>query len=291
MPCFYPQKAYKTTDGKVTFVRKSGTSNLTLSCGRCTGCRLERARQWGVRCMHESSMHQDNCFITLTYSDEQLPNNESINVKHFQKFIKRLRKSVAPKKIRYLHCGEYGEQSRRPHYHAIIFNHDFEDKILCRNDPKMPLWTSETLDTLWGYGFTNIGNVTFASASYVAKYILKKITGDTAPDHYSHITRYGELVALTPEYLTMSRRPGIGYTWWQQFKNEVYPCDYITFNGHKQKPPKYYRRFLESEEPEKFKIVRQQDRRQARRNKQDRTHERLMVIEQCTNAKIQSRKL
>jgi len=241
--------------------------------------------------MHEAQMHEENCFITLTYSDENLPTDESINVKHFQKFIKKLRKSVEPKKIRYLHCGEYGEESRRPHYHAIIFNHDFEDKQLCRADQKMPLWTSQTLDTLWQYGFTNIGNVTFASASYVAKYILKKINGATAPAHYSHITRYGESVQLQPEYMTMSRRPGIGFTWWQQFKDEVYPCDFITFNGHKQKPPKYYRRFLESEEPEKFKQVKQQDRRQAKKTRQDRTHDRLMVIEQCTQAKIQSRKL
>ena len=91
--------------------------------------------------------------------------------------------------------------------------------------------------------------------------------------------------------MTMSRMPGIGNQWWNDFKKEVYPCDFIVVNGHKQKPPKYYRRFLEIEDENTMKKVKQQDRRQARRNKQDRTHERLMVIEQCTKAKIQSRKL
>jgi len=241
--------------------------------------------------MHEASLHEENCFITLTYSDENLPTDESINVKHFQKFMKKLRHKVSPKIIRFIHCGEYGEENRRPHYHAILFNHDFEDKQLCREDPKMPLWTSETLDSLWGYGFTNIGSATFESATYVAKYILKKINGESAHEHYSHITRYGETVNLTPEYMTMSRKPGLGFKWWEKFKQDCYPSDFIVINGHKQKPPKYYRRFLEIEDPDTFTQVKKQDSIQAHKTAKDRTHDRLMVIEQCTEAKINARTL
>ena len=101
MACYYPQKAYKAKDGRVTFVRKEAIANLTLPCGNCLGCRMARSRQWGVRILHEASLHENNMFITLTYDDEHLPIDESVNVKHFQKFMKAYRNKISPNKIRF----------------------------------------------------------------------------------------------------------------------------------------------------------------------------------------------
>ena len=151
-----------------------------VPCGQCIGCRLERSRQWAIRCVHEASLHTDNCFITLTYSPDCLPSDGSLNHDDFQKFFKRLRKHIAPKKIRYYMCGEYGEDLQqpsklgRPHFHACLFGLDFDDKQLyiVRDDVK--LYTSATLEKIWGKGFVTIGDVTFESAAYVARYIAKK---------------------------------------------------------------------------------------------------------------------
>lgn len=196
--------------------------------------------------MHESQLHDENIFLTLTYDNEHLPQDESINVRHFQLFMKRLRKKYPGKKIRYFHCGEYGEKLSRPHYHAIIFNHDFKDKKRYNKH----LFHSEELDDLWQKGLCTIGEVTFESCAYVARYITKKITGDMSHEHYKHVTRYGELVDLQPEYISMSRRPGIGSEWMKQFKDDVYPHDYVIMNGKKLKPPKYYDEHYEKLHPE-----------------------------------------
>jgi hypothetical protein len=134
MPCYFPITAWRSKDGKneagkwpVVFKPTAGylDKELKLPCGRCIGCRLERSRQWAVRCVHEASLHEKNCFITLTYSPENLPKDGSLDVSHFQKFMKRFRKRFGPG-IRFFHCGEYGESLSRPHYHACIFGFDFE---------------------------------------------------------------------------------------------------------------------------------------------------------------------
>lgn len=295
MACFYPQRAYqgrKNANGKrqVTFVKKDAISNIILPCGKCTGCRLEKSRQWAMRCMHEASLHDENCFLTLTYSEENLPIDGSLNLKHFQDFIKRLRKQLEPRKIRFYHCGEYGEKFSRPHYHSIIFNYDFPDKKIWKQEKDYTLWTSDQLDTIWQHGFGSIGRVTFDSAAYVARYIMKKITGKRAQDHYNVISRYGEIVDLAPEYTTMSRgrRPdgGIGYRYYEKFKSEIFPDDFVIINGKKVKPPKYYERFFEKENPEAFKKHKQRLKKIAAKNKKDNTYERLLVKEKCTKARL-----
>jgi len=218
---------------------------MTLPCGRCIGCRLERARQWAVRIMHESQMHDSNCFITLTYAPEHLPKDGSLSVSACQSFLKRLRSRVSPVKIRFFLCGEYGENFERPHYHAIIFGYDFPDKVKMISAGS-PIFTSETLDDCWGMGYTSIGSVTFDSASYVANYATKKVTADkpyidrlgrrqpSAKEHYQ---------GRHPEFILMSRRPGIGRHWIEKFQADVYPSDEIIVNEHISKPPRYYDNF------------------------------------------------
>jgi len=287
MPCINPQSAFKGRDGSVTFVRKDAIANLKLDCQQCIECRKKRSLHWGIRMMHEASMHENNMFLTLTYDDEHLPVDESLHLQHFQKFMKAYRNKISPTKIRFFHCGEYGTDNRRPHYHAIIFGHEFSDiqnfgKNLC---------TSEQLNELWQNGFTTIGNVTLESATYVAKYILKKVTGSLAPEHYSHITRYGEEVSLTPEYTTMSRRPGIASTWYEEFKNDIHPEDFISIKGKKLPVPKYYNKKYKAEDPEGYLQLRKRQLKIAKETAHNRTSKRLKVIEKCAIARQTIRKL
>ena len=146
MPCYSPLTAYKgksTDSGKMclSFKRSEGLfgsfSAINLPCGQCIGCRLERSRQWAVRCMHEASLHDENSFLTLTYSDENLPPGGSLHLPDFQNFMKRLRKSIAPKRVRFYHCGEYGDILSRPHYHALLFGYDFDDRKFLLSEMKI----------------------------------------------------------------------------------------------------------------------------------------------------------
>ena len=213
MACYYPMKAYRSQtvnpSGKrsIVFNKNQGFADMEveLPCGQCIGCRLERSRQWAIRMAHEAQLHEDNCFLTLTYNDENLPKHNSLKLKDFQKFMKRLRKAFG-KKIRFFHCGEYGEKFQRPHYHAIIFGLDFKDKILFSEQNDQKLYISPTLNKIWGLGHATIGDVTFQSAAYVARYITKKITGDRAQDHYNEINyETGEILSeRRPEYTTIS---------------------------------------------------------------------------------------
>lgn len=210
-----------------------------MPCGKCIGCRLEYSRQWAIRCVHEASLWEDNCFLTLTYSDENLPENGSLSKgqgSDFQLFMKRLRKKFG-EGIRFFQCGEYGEQNFRPHHHACLFNFDFPDKVLWSNRLGNRLYTSEILNSIWGHGYCIIGEVTFESAAYVARYITKKIYGDRATEYYDN---------RIPEYITMSRRPGIGSGWIEKYGKNTYPNDDIVINGKKLKPPKYYDRVYEA---------------------------------------------
>lgn len=279
----------KTGKRQIVFNKKSGYVDQPqeVPCGQCTGCRLERSRQWAVRCLHEASLHDDNSFITLTYSPEHLPEHGTLVKKHFQDFIKRYRKSIHPKKIRYYHCGEYGEKLSRPHYHALIFGHDFQDKIKIREAGPKSLHTSQKLNDLWGKGNVIIGAVTFDSAAYVARYIMKKITGQNAEEHYKRVNPdTGEIVNLEPEYTTMSRRPGIGHNWYQKYKDEVYPDDFVIINGRKARPPKYYEQQLEKEDQTLFDKHRSALKRKAMKQKENNTPERLAVREKVAKAKL-----
>lgn len=264
MPCYTPLQAWRGRvpgkSGKTPIVFDKSDSCLAeiqVPCGQCIGCRLERSRQWAIRCVHEASLHRDNCFITLTYDDENLPPDGSLNVKHFQDFMKRLRKHIHPHKVRFYHCGEYGSKLGRPHYHAILFGWEPGDLELWQiTKTGERLYISPTLQKLWPFGFSTVGAVTFESAAYVARYILKKQTGEQAELHYTRLNAStGELEPIRPEYTTMSRRPGIAADWYDQFKDDVFPDDFVVHENRKLKPPRYYLDRYEIEEPDLWKKI------------------------------------
>lgn len=286
MACTRPLAAYKGPDGKIKFNSVEGYVDrpLQLKCGQCGGCRLERTRGWALRCMHEAQLHSNTCFLTLTYSNETLPEDLGLDVTHWQKFAKRVRKELGP--FRFLHCGEYGEQNLRPHYHAIMFGHDFhEDRSLWKEKDGNRLYRSEKLDKLWGKGFATIGPVNFDTAAYVAKYALKKRTGPQAEDHYNRIDpSTGECWNVRPEYATMSRRPGIGYEWFKKYKRDVYPEDFVAAKGQKFRPPAYYDSLLEDGDPDCYREMLERRRSKVRAQSADHTPERLRVREKVGEA-------
>ena len=252
MPCFHPITAYHKIGGGITWThRESNGIKLTVSCKQCTGCRQEYARQWAMRNIHEASLWLNNIFITLTYNDQNLPEHNKLVKKDFQDFMKRLRKhkkANTKNPIRFFHCGEYGEKFGRPHYHAILFNTNFNDRKPIPGQKN--LTTSDTLKKLWGKGHVSIGDVTFQSASYVAGYVQKKINGKQKEDHYRRIDKTtGETWVLPQEYATMSRRPGIAGLWFAKHKKDVYPSDNIHINGKEMRPPKYYDNLFQEQNP------------------------------------------
>ncbi len=285
MVCFHPLTAYRAHGGSIVFNAKDGFRDLPveLACGQCQGCRLERSRQWAIRCVHEAQMHSKNSFITLTYSNEFLPKDGSLCLEDWQKFAKRLRRRAGP--FRFFHCGEYGEVNLRPHYHACIFGLDFiADRGLWKDDGKHPLFRSPLLDETWGLGFATVGALTFKSAAYVARYVMKKATGDLAKMKYSRISEAtGEEFCVKPEYVTMSRRPGIGSSWFEKFKSDVYPSDEVVHEGKRYRPPRFYDCKLDGGELDEYRVRR---RRAVGTRVKDLSPERLAVREECLEAQL-----
>ena len=212
--------------------------------------------------MHENQMHEQSCFLTLTMSPEYLETREnpwSLDKTEFQRFMKRVRKKYG-KKIRYFHCGEYGEKNQRPHYHAIMFGLDPEDKQLFQIREDIKLYTSPTMAQLWPYGHHSIGEVTLESCAYVARYVTKKVNGEKAEQHYIRWDPLtGEGIPIEPEYATMSRKPGIGRSWLEKYKQDVYPHDYVIIKKHPIRPPRYYDTLLAEEELEQIKQKRKEE--------------------------------
>lgn len=296
MPCYSPLTGYRSrsvnASGKrsIVFSPHQGFRDMPvkLPCGQCIGCRLERSRQWAIRCVHEAQLYDRNSFITLTYSDENLPKDASLNVEDWQKFMKRLRKRYG-KGVKYFHCGEYGEQFGRPHYHAILFNLDFSDKeLLCRRKDG-DLYVSESLERLWTLGHSSIGDVTFESAAYVARYVTKKITGKNALHHYNKIDlQTGEILAeRRPEYQTSSKAEAIGRAWLEKYMTDVYPDDFVVLRGKKLKPPRYYNSRYELAYPSEYASLRAARTQAAKNPKHEanNTWERLAVREHIQKEK------
>lgn len=320
MPCFHPMQAY--SDGlhpsgkrRIRFYKKSRkdyaeNSEFKLPCGQCSGCRLEYSRRWAIRCVHEASIHEQNCFITLTYDDEHLPNPPSLDLSHFQLFMKRLRKRFG-NGIRFFHCGEYGEKYGRPHYHACLFGFDFSDRVFYTSRNGVKLFTSQVLSELWPYGFSSVGDVTFESAAYVARYVMKKVGGKDkdkiVPRFYSdiedivmlkHYERFdsstGEIYLLKPEYTTMSRGGksavgnlgGIGKPWFDKYRCDVYPFDEVILRDVKMRPPKYYDSLYEIDFPDRIKRIKEQRVLAADEFSSDNTYKRLLDREKCQLAKL-----
>ena len=195
--------------------------------------------------MHEASLHKEKSYITLTYNNENLPQYGSLVRRDYQLFMKRLRKHYEPKTIRFYQCGEYGEKLGRPHYHACLFGHQFQDLEFFKTINGFPLYTSETLKKLWPQGNHLVGSLTFESAAYVARYILKKQNGKNKNDHYQNIDQdTGEISIKIPEYTTMSRGgrsgKGIANGWYKKYSTDVYPSDQVIVRGRSCRPPRYY---------------------------------------------------
>lgn len=237
--------------------------------------------------MHEAQLHDDNCFITLTYDEQRLPWGGTLVLGHFQKFMKRLRKRHGAG-IRFFHCGEYGGSTGRPHYHALLFGLDFDDKEWLKdNDQGDPLFTSSNLSSLWPYGHASVGALSAQSAAYVTRYALKKVTGHNAEAHYETMHEStGEIFQKRPEYVTMSRRPGIGARWLERFGDEVFPDDFVVVNGKERKVPKSYDKLLEKADPRLFARVKSERRRTGMAYSAERTPERLRVRERVCEARV-----
>lgn len=231
MPCNRPIPAYyanevneKTGKRGLTFIPRNRylgsdlnyTSPIEVPCSKCVGCKADQSLMWSIRAYHESSLYEQNSFVTLTYDDKNLPADGKIDKTHLQKFFKRLRKSG--EKIRYFACGEYGEKTRRPHYHAIIFGKDWlEEKVTINEN----LYTAESLAQIWGLGMVSIAPVTMASICYVCGYVTKKIND---PDTFN----------------LMSRRPGIGSQFLEKYKEDLLRTSSVTIDGREYPIPKRY---------------------------------------------------
>lgn len=254
MSCYTPILAYRTRTG-ISFHQNDDENlyEIKLPCGQCLGCRAEYARQWAVRITHEASLHEQNCFLTLTYDNEHINAQRSLDKSDPQLFMKRLRKWCWQQnkkhganygKLGYFMCGEYGENKSRPHYHSCLFNFDFPDKLRIEDSRSgHEQYQSKILDKIWQMGRATIGSLTPESAAYTAGYVNKKIRGSNASDYYGD---------LLPEFTTCSRRPAIGLNWIKKFHSDIYNYDTCMIQGKTQRPPRYYDKFFEKEFPEKY---------------------------------------
>lgn len=287
---------------------------MMLPCRGCKGCRLAHSKEWAMRCYHEASMYNDNCFVTLTVNEEFreiLFPGGSLNRDVITKFLHRLRskmrrgvtyldvageeRSYSSDNIRYFYCGEYGPLLGRPHFHVLLFNVDFPDKYFFKMINGKPYYRSDILESIWAdpktgksYGYSSIGEVTYESAAYVARYCFKKVTGKQAKEHY---TRYdnvtGEEYQVKPEWSQGSNRPGLGKPWLDEYGlSEVYPsdkCPYRTKDSNTVgKPPRYYDKLLERQNPQLYEYVKAQRKENMERLEDDNIFSRLKEKEEWT---------
>lgn len=300
MACNRPLSAFQDADGKVHIGHERrgypAVRTFNIPCGRCMGCRLKKSREYAIRCMHEAKCWPENSFITLTYDNAHLPPDRGLYHKHFQDFMKRLRdyyRRRDNRTIRYYMCGEYGENLGRPHYHAILFNVGFPDKLYFKTEGGFKLYTSSILNQLWTLGQNNlIGEVSLESAGYVARYCTQIITGDNAKDHYAlYNQETGEIHHRPPEYAKMSLKPGIGATWLLKHIKDVYPADEVITNGRPSKPPRYYDKLLERvQQDDLLGYVQHKRYKRAQKGAKDNTDERLAVKEELQWARLAQRK-
>lgn len=204
--------------------------------------------------------------------------------------MKRLRKGAGGAKIRFYMCGEYGNDHARPHFHACLFGYDFEDKIYWKKTgAESKIYRSKELEERWGKGYCSVGDVTFESAAYVARYIMKKMTGREGEKSYERVDKEtGEIWKKRSEFNKMSLKPGIGAGWIEKWKDDVYPEGEVVINGKKVRPPKYYDERYKREHPEQHETMIFDRYKVAVDRFEDRTDERLKVREEVTKARIRT---
>lgn len=249
--------------------------SLLVPCKQCRGCRIDYARHWADRIVMESltSLPHSCFFVTLTYNQESLLNNftgysfehvyqgntyeisaATLIKKDLQDFNKRLREEFRSKyghtNIRFYAAGEYGSMSRRPHYHVCYFNLPIQDlEYYTTNFQGDKLYTSPTLERLWGKGYVVIGELTWESAAYTARYVVKKFKGQQAEKFYYD---HGHVL---PEFCLMSNRPGLGGDYYEQHKVEIYKYDHIQLPSSDKRDgltsvPRYFDKLLEKYQAE-----------------------------------------
>lgn len=230
--------------------------------------------------MHEREAHERACFLTLTYDDDHLPEHGHLNKRDLQLFLKRLRKNTG-ERLRYFACGEYGENFGRPHFHLALFGQDFRrDAYAIRTQDGTPMWGHELVDATWRNGFAPMGELTFESAAYIARYCTKKITGQAAEQHYQGRPR---------EFATMSLKPAIGADWIDQWHADVYPSDQVIVRGKPCKPPRYYDARRARNDPEQIEAVKQAREEKAKQRPEEQTKQRRRVRETCATARMKQR--
>lgn len=300
MTCYHPIKAWRTSIGIVfseAACRGDELGRLELSCGRCQGCRARRARDWQIRCVHEAQCWPENCFLTLTYADENLPANGSLDHADFVVFIKRLREQrravcplVAEHKglwcgrcgVRFFMCGEYGPQTLRPHYHALLFNCDFRDrKAAGKSGSGFMFYTSAELSALWRLGHATVQDMSSETAGYCCSYVFSKVTGDLAEAHYG---------ARKPEYCACSLKPGIGAFWFSVYGADKSRQDFVVHEGRETSPPKYYDKLSDRAGFEWLEEIAWAREKRAKLAFDDESVDRLAVREQVHAARVANRK-
>jgi len=272
MSCYRPLPAYQDAAGdapRVGYWAGEQGRKLELPCGHCTGCRLDRRSEWATRCVHECQLYDRNLFVSMDYAPEHLPLSLSLEYKDMQGWLRRVRKdmrgvSAGPNgkyPIRFFLSGEYGPQTKRPHWHVILFNAWFLDSQQLWNGT----WRSTQAEKLWPYGRVVIGEVNAASIAYVAGYTTDKFYGRDAADHYEDVVNVstGAITARRPELVSMSRRPGIGCWWYERFSSDLFgrvgsAHDLAIREGKKRKVPLYYyRKFQSDGDPNSVEEVRE----------------------------------
>nr|QJB19142.1 MAG: replication initiator protein [Microvirus sp.] len=287
MTCHAPLQGYRSASSKgITFNLKEGYRDFPMSvpCGQCLGCRIDKSRQWALRCVHEASLHELSCFVTLTYDDQHLPPGGTLVKRDLQLFIKKLRRfheyhntlpdGTKPAPIRFYACGEYGEGLERPHYHVLFFGLQFGDaRKHSLSKSGLEQLVSDRLDAIWGRGHCYIGKVSFQSAAYCARYVIKKVTGDRASAHYE---------GRIPEFSTMSTKPGIGSGWFDKYKSDAFPSDFLVHQGKRIPVPKFYTDKLSDKE---LKPIKRRRKQYALDKAHDNTPQRLAVRAEVLEAK------
>lgn len=319
MGCKAPLQATRDGAGAIRLLPRSvqgtGLTHRThtdriveLPCGRCAQCRVKKAQEWALRCTHEAKMHRhqdgspNGAFITLTFENEGLQLRElregihpsTVHVRDWQLFAKKLRKAVGP--FRYFAVGEYGDENLRPHYHALLFGQDFtEDRIKCEDRDGKTFYLSDTLQKTWGYGLTDIRPITPETVNYVCRYVTKKLSGDLAESALERLDpETGEVTKVRPVFAVMSKgkngKGGIGASWFDRFRDDVFPDAFVIQKG-KQKPvPRYYTKRLKDQDPELHAQVLENQTKKARKHLKEQTPERRRVKEQIVRARLKQRK-
>lgn len=287
MPCYKPLKGFHKLGGGLTFTpENSNTIPLQVPCGQCIGCRLDRQADWALRLCHEMKCHERSSFVTLTYNPESLPTGSTLVKRHVQLFIKKLRKHLTVKKIRFFACGEYGENFNRPHYHIIIFGWEPDKGKIHTRNANYTIYTSDVLAKLWPYGYHTWSPASPENCSYVSHYTVKKITGEKSVDHYTRITQDGEMISIIPEFALMSTRPGIGHDHYRKFSDDFRNSDFSIHLGKKKPVPRYYDKLQERDDAERLAQIKDSRKLRAKKHKANNTPERLAIRETIVHSRL-----